>query len=176
MGQRPMFSHLDAAFGSLDMDWGPLLKMCTPERVGPSLIGEILAKEGSCQGVNAGCLALLHGKQCRVNNGQHLLLYNLLKRSEWVGTSGVCAPLVQVTTAHREAGSSPVFPLAFCAIDGSSFQWDHSLLFFLPSNKARILAWCSLYNPYLFLIAAIALIIHNVFSFCKLHSVEGLVK
>lgn len=69
-----MFSHLDAAFRSLVMDWGLLLKMCTLERAGPSLIGEILVKAGSCQWVNAGCLTLLHGKQCRVNNGQHLLL------------------------------------------------------------------------------------------------------
>lgn len=35
MGQQPMFSPLDAAFRSLGMDQGALLKMFTLERAGP---------------------------------------------------------------------------------------------------------------------------------------------
>lgn len=87
-----MFSHLDAAFRSFDMDGGALLRMLAPAGAGPSLLGEIPEE----QGANAGCLTLLHVKQRGAENRQHLLL---LQKNLSLGVLTLCllSPPIVVT-------------------------------------------------------------------------------
>ena len=69
-----MFSHLDAAFRSLGMEQGALLKMLALERADPRHVGEIPVRAGGCQEAKAAFLTLLHRKQRAANDRQHILL------------------------------------------------------------------------------------------------------
>ena len=99
-----MFSHLDAAFRSFDMDGGALLRMLTPEGAGPSLLGEIPEE----QGASAGCLTLLHIKQCGAENRQHLLL---LQKNLSLGVLTLCLLSASIVVRVTLGGSTLEAPM-----------------------------------------------------------------
>jgi len=110
-----MFSHLDAAFRSLDTDQGALLQVLTLERAGPRHFGEIPVRAGDYQEASAAFLTLLHSNVEGEDDRQHLLLLQkglslgvlmlhvlsplIVMRSAWEGNTQEASALARTTPA-----------------------------------------------------------------------------